>query len=537
MLTFASVKRGGVRARQGTPQSVPSPIVRETRPQIRRILQTPQIQPKLTVGPPDDEFEHEADRVADQVMRMPDPAAASATPRIQRMCKECEEEEHVQRMCRECEAEKTNLQRSPAGAAGALLVPDVPRQLESGIRSLEADGQPLTESARAFFQPRLGVDLSGVRLHSDATAASMARAVKARAFTLGPHVAFAEGEYRPETSQGRRLLAHELTHVIQQGEGRQPSELSPTLHRQPAVAPPPAPAAPLAPAAPAAAPAAAAPAGPAPTSDPLLNEWLAEHPDGHLSSDLAWILAQWPTGGSINDLEADFRDDIRGLLDFVAATPGTSFSIISFARENDKQHVMHVGQYIRKGWVGYNAYKLSLWPGIVAAGGRAAILGKPADDRKTTLQGVANPEVLEIVWDTGTHASSTTDGSAVAAAYHIGANNPVANGGATYAWPTDQTTESRHGTGKAVDAEPVALPNEVTIRSNEARAWPDLAAAQAAFGAANVAEVAATDTEPAGYKISGLTNVGRRDAFFDLFFEVRSAARAGFVDLQHFQAP
>ena len=49
--------------------------------------------------------------------------------------------------------------------------------------------------------------------------------------------------------------------------------------------------------------------------------------------------------------------------------------------------------------------------------------------------------------------------------------------------------------------------------------------------------MAATDTEPAGYKISGLTNVGRRDAFFDLFFEVRSAARAGFVDLQHFQAP
>jgi hypothetical protein len=500
----------------------------------------PQIQKKLTVGPPDDEFEQEADRVAEQVMRMPDPAAASAAatpPRIQRISKECEgEEKHVQRMCSDCEAEKANLRGFPAEPAGAPLVPDVAPQLEPGIRSLEGNGQPLTESARAFFQPRMGVDLSDVRLHSDATAASMARAVKARAFTLGLHVAFAEGEYRPETSQGRQLLAHELTHVIQQGEGRQPSE-SATLHRQAAAAPPPAPAAPSAPAAPAAAPAAAAPAAPAPTSDPLLNEWLGEHPDGHLSSDLAWILAQWPTGGSINDLDADFRDDIQGLLDFVAATAGASFSIFSYARENDKQHVMHVGQYIRKGWVGYNAYKLSLWPGIVAAGGRAAILGKPVEERKTALQGVANPEVLEIVWDSGTHASSTTDGSAVAAAYHIGANNPVANGGATYAWPTGQTTESRHGTGKAVDAKPAALPTEVTIRSNEARAWPDLAAVQGAFGAANVAEVAATDTELAGYKISGLTNVGRRDAFLELFFEVRSAARAGFVDLEHFQAP
>lgn len=75
---------------------VPSHVARETRPQIRRVLQTPQIQPKLTVGPPHDEFEQEADHVAEHVMRMPDPVAASGAtepPRIQRKCNECDEEE------------------------------------------------------------------------------------------------------------------------------------------------------------------------------------------------------------------------------------------------------------------------------------------------------------------------------------------------------------------------------------------------------------------------------------------------------------
>src|SRR6266571_3973421 len=251
MLTFASVKRGGVRARQGTPQSAPHPIARETRLQIRRILQTPQIQPKLTVGPSDDEFEQEADRVADEVMRMPDPAAASGAP----------EPPRIQRKCKEYEEEETNLRRSPAGGAGAAGMPDVTPELVSGIRSLRGGGRPLPESTRAFFelrassstgsddgeevstdfasgirslqgggQPlpdstrefferRFGRALGSVRIHDHAHAADMAQSVNARAFTVASDVVFACGSYAPDSAEGRRLLAHELVHTVQQAGG------------------------------------------------------------------------------------------------------------------------------------------------------------------------------------------------------------------------------------------------------------------------------------------------------------------------------
>src|SRR5205814_332218 len=122
--------------------------IRDSRPQIRRILQTPQVQTKLQVGPANDGFEQEADRVADQVMRMTDTAAVSGTgapPRVQWISTECQEE-------------GTNLRRSPA--VGAPGEPDVTPQVESGIRSLDGKGQSLTESTRAFFQQRLAADLS-----------------------------------------------------------------------------------------------------------------------------------------------------------------------------------------------------------------------------------------------------------------------------------------------------------------------------------------------------------------------------------------
>jgi hypothetical protein len=77
-------------------------------------------------------------------------------------------------------------------------------------------GQPLAESLRSFFEPRFGVDLSQVRVHTDTRAAEAAQAVNARAFTVGLDIAFGAGQHAPGTTQGRRLLAHELTHVVQQ---------------------------------------------------------------------------------------------------------------------------------------------------------------------------------------------------------------------------------------------------------------------------------------------------------------------------------
>lgn len=83
---------------------------------------------------------------------------------------------------------------------------------------LTESGRPLDASSRTFFEPRLGLDLGHVRLHDDALAAHSARAVNARAFTVGNHIAIADG-IDTTSASGRRLLAHELTHVLQQGDG------------------------------------------------------------------------------------------------------------------------------------------------------------------------------------------------------------------------------------------------------------------------------------------------------------------------------
>jgi hypothetical protein len=80
---------------------------------------------------------------------------------------------------------------------------------------------PVEGGVRSFMEPRFGADFSGVRVHADSRAAELSRSVSARAFTYGRHIYFDEGEYRPETQEGRRVLAHELTHVIQQGAGEQ----------------------------------------------------------------------------------------------------------------------------------------------------------------------------------------------------------------------------------------------------------------------------------------------------------------------------
>ena len=168
------------------------------------LLRRDLIQAKLTVSQPDDRFEKEADRVADQVLRMPAPAltrpdteAAPIRPlAIQRRCQECEEE--LQRQ----------LQGSATESAG----------LDSVAATLRGTGRPLDPTTRAFFEPRFGVDFSAVRIHTGTPAAASARAVNALAYTVGRDVVFSSGQYAPHSDSGRKLLAHELTHVVQQGE-------------------------------------------------------------------------------------------------------------------------------------------------------------------------------------------------------------------------------------------------------------------------------------------------------------------------------
>ena len=167
---------------------------------------------------PDDPLEYEADRVADHVMRMPDStfSATPTAPKVQRKCAACEEET-VQRKCASCakkeEAERIHRKASAQSAGQSTGQPTVPHSVQNVLRS---SGQPLDASTRSFFEPRFGSDLSNVRVHTDSTAAESARAISARAYTLGHHIAFGAGEHSPSTASGKTLIAHELTHVMQQ---------------------------------------------------------------------------------------------------------------------------------------------------------------------------------------------------------------------------------------------------------------------------------------------------------------------------------
>ncbi len=165
----------------------------------------PVIQAKLSVSEPGDIYEQEADRIADQVMRMPHPALArlSIDPTsvralsLQRECATCEDEE-LRRKSQDLNTETPS--------SGLDLV----------AATLRQGGQPLDNNTRAFFEPRFGTDFSAVRIHTDNQAAESARSVYALAYTVGRDVVFAAGEHNPGTESGKRLLAHELTHVVQQ---------------------------------------------------------------------------------------------------------------------------------------------------------------------------------------------------------------------------------------------------------------------------------------------------------------------------------
>ena len=152
------------------------------------------LQAKLAVSDPQDHFEQEADQVADQVMRMPDVAASSAPA--------------------PASTQTTAVQRA-ADATSALPVVDA--ALEEAVAALDGRGGPLSPEVRSFMEPRFGADLGAVRIHTDAHAHDLARSVNARAFTVGRNVVFGAGYYAPHTDSGRRLLAHELTHTLQQG--------------------------------------------------------------------------------------------------------------------------------------------------------------------------------------------------------------------------------------------------------------------------------------------------------------------------------
>jgi hypothetical protein len=128
-------------------------------------------------------------------MRMPEPA-------VQRKCASCQEEE-----------KEGAVQAKEEPGQVPALTPDA----ESRIQGLRGGGRPLAEPVRSYFEPRFGRDFSQVRVHTGPAASYLARSISARAFTVGSDVVFGGGQYVPESRSGGELLAHELTHVVQQG--------------------------------------------------------------------------------------------------------------------------------------------------------------------------------------------------------------------------------------------------------------------------------------------------------------------------------
>ena len=113
--------------------------------------------------------------------------------------------------CVECKKKREGtLQRASIDRASTSDVPPIVHDV------LQSPGQPLDAATRAFMEPRFGHDFSGVRVHTGGQAAESAGSVNALAYTVGQDVVFASGQYAPATSTGQRLLAHELTHVVQQ---------------------------------------------------------------------------------------------------------------------------------------------------------------------------------------------------------------------------------------------------------------------------------------------------------------------------------
>ncbi|MCB0200868.1 MAG: DUF4157 domain-containing protein [Anaerolineae bacterium] len=162
------------------------------------------IQAKLAINEPGDVYEQEADRVAEQVMRIPESQSGS------KRCA-CGGVAGPDGECAACGAKWLGVQRHASATPVSVEAPPIVHDV------LRAPGQPLDAGMRTWMESRFGHDFSGVRLHTNRPAAQSAASVGARAYTVGQSVVFGDSEYAPGTSEGQKLLAHELAHVVQQG--------------------------------------------------------------------------------------------------------------------------------------------------------------------------------------------------------------------------------------------------------------------------------------------------------------------------------
>jgi hypothetical protein len=212
------------------------------------------VQTKLTVGAPNDVYEQEAEHVADRVMRMSHPgsddsASVSGHARSQQVqrCPACERamrpaagqelcpacrdklrtgQNQAQRQVAEGQEEASKVEEPVMAKLSSTDQQAVNQEMEPQLIPSEGGGSSLPHSARAFMEPRFGREFGDVRIHNDAAAARSASSIGAAAYTSGNHIHFGAGKYEPDTAEGKKLLAHELTHVVQQSKGRMKKSLN-----------------------------------------------------------------------------------------------------------------------------------------------------------------------------------------------------------------------------------------------------------------------------------------------------------------------
>ncbi|MEZ4643613.1 MAG: DUF4157 domain-containing protein [Chloroflexota bacterium] len=183
---------------------------------LQSILTRATVQPKLTVGPVDDPYEREADQVAQQVVQRlytttppPDDKNGQSNTAVSLQRQQTDEEEPVQ-------MQPQDIVQAQAGIVapdGGSVTPDI----EANIQSARGGGQPLADTVRAPMENAFGTDFGSVRVHTGGQADTLNQSLSARAFTTGSDIFFRQGEYNPGSHTGQELLAHELTHVVQQG--------------------------------------------------------------------------------------------------------------------------------------------------------------------------------------------------------------------------------------------------------------------------------------------------------------------------------
>ena len=190
-------RTGHIASRKNRYRSVSNDLAKNTSPFFPAT-----VQPRLAINQPNDKYEKEADSVADKVMKdvsQPIESPSHANLTIQRKCAACEEEEK-------------NVQRKESGTSTESDTTSIQNTIESG-------GEPMDDETRSFMEERFNNDFRNVRIHNDDSAHKSSNDISALAYTHGNHIAFNKGQYNPSTNAGRHLLAHELTHVLQQKDG------------------------------------------------------------------------------------------------------------------------------------------------------------------------------------------------------------------------------------------------------------------------------------------------------------------------------